>query len=110
MKAISMYSRGKMSSFVLVGSPVASPNSARAVPTLQTDVTAERLPGTIPSKHKIVQTAVLPSPTGIATQGIRYVENVANVYISTKITKLQDHFLIKGIFKSNYKNSKLIIL
>ena len=77
-----------MSCFVLVGSPVASPSSTRAVPTLQTDVTSERLPGTMPSKHKIVQTGVLPSPvTRIMTRGIRYVENGATFYIFKKIIK-----------------------
>lgn len=101
--------RGKLSCFVLLGFPVAGSSSTRTVPTGQMDDTIECLSGTIPSKHKIVQTAVLQSPTGIMARGIRYVENVAKVYISKKIIKFQDPFLIKGIFNSNY-NSKLIIL
>lgn len=84
---LSLYSRSKLSCFVLVDSPAADPSSSRKTAlTQQTEVMSERLPGIVPSKHTFVETSVLS--TGIMTVGIRCVENSANCGISSTNYKL----------------------
>lgn len=78
----------KLSRFLLVDSSVASPSSARrTVLTQQAEVTTERHPGTVPSKHTFVKTSVLS--TGIMTRRTRCVEKkITNCEISRKNYKL----------------------